>query len=178
MINNGNDTGISSSGGATPSIGARLRAARLNKGSSPADVAAATKLKVAFLEALESDRFAELPATFYTKSFIRMYGNHLGLDGAELAEEWSAQAIEPEEEEQGSGFTFGYHLTLMLNAVLRNKVTAVIVLVAIVLLISYCGRSERTERVPVASTASAATDQTIRDYQPVFDRNEPLPSLY
>jgi cytoskeletal protein RodZ len=160
-----------------PSIGQRLAGARQRKSVSLAEVSSAIKLKIAFLEALEHDRFGELPSSFYTRSFIRMYGNYLGLDGEALAEEWSSHDEEPEEAEHGRSLALGYHVTLLLNSALRHKITAVVVLVCIVLLIAYCGRSDREVTAPVVVPGAKADADFLRDYQPVFDRDEPLPTL-
>jgi cytoskeletal protein RodZ len=66
------------------SIGETLRSARQTRKQSLEDVARATKIKVDILEKLEADDFAALSAPMYTKGFIKMYADHLGLDSAGL----------------------------------------------------------------------------------------------
>jgi len=60
------------------SVGAYLRALRDAKHASLEDMARATRIGVAQLEALESDRFSELPASVFVKGFIRAYCHFLG----------------------------------------------------------------------------------------------------
>lgn len=68
----------------TESIGEILRVARHNKKASLEDAARATKIKFETLERLEADDFNALPAPTYTKGFLKLYAEYLGLDGAEI----------------------------------------------------------------------------------------------
>ena len=60
------------------SVGGYLRALRLGKQVSLEEMARATRVGFHQLEALEADRFAELPATVFVKGFIRAYCHFLG----------------------------------------------------------------------------------------------------
>jgi cytoskeletal protein RodZ len=68
------------------SIGETLRAARTNKKESLEDVSRATKIKIEVLAKLEADDFKPLGAAMYVKSFLKLYGDHLGLDGKAISE--------------------------------------------------------------------------------------------
>lgn len=68
------------------SIGETLRTARHEKKATLEDISRATKIKVDVLEKLESDDFKPLGAAMYVKSFIKLYGDHLGLDGKAISE--------------------------------------------------------------------------------------------
>jgi cytoskeletal protein RodZ len=57
-----------------------LRQARLDRGASLADVEAETRIRRKYLEALEAEDYSSLPATVYTRGFIRSYSRYLGLD--------------------------------------------------------------------------------------------------
>jgi len=70
------------------SIGQTLREARHTKMASLEDAARATKIKVEILEKLESDEFDQLAAPMYTKGFLRMYANYLGLDGQSVVDSY------------------------------------------------------------------------------------------
>jgi cytoskeleton protein RodZ len=59
------------------SPGSCLRALREKRQSSLADIARATRVAAYQLEALESDRFSELPAPVFVKGFIRAYCHFL-----------------------------------------------------------------------------------------------------
>ena len=63
-----------------PPLGAVLRAARESRGESLSEVARALKLSVRQLDAIEEERFAELPGPAFVKGFVRNYGRHLGVD--------------------------------------------------------------------------------------------------
>src|SRR3954447_18198618 len=67
-------------GGVMGSIGETLRQARIDKGVSIADAERATYIRRRYLEALEADDYAALPASVYTRGFIRTYAEYLGLD--------------------------------------------------------------------------------------------------
>lgn len=62
------------------SIGAALRAVRLDKGLALADLAEKTRVRKAYLEALEEMRLDALPSRPFTIGYIRAYATALGLD--------------------------------------------------------------------------------------------------
>jgi cytoskeletal protein RodZ len=64
----------------TDSIGETLREARHVKQASLEDASRATKIKLEILERLESDDFNALAAPMYTKGFLKLYAEYLGLD--------------------------------------------------------------------------------------------------
>lgn len=79
-------------------IGRLLRQAREQRGESMAEVEAATKIRVKYLEALESGNPEVIPGEVFIKGFLRTYGNYLGLDGPALVERYKvlcAQAAAP-----------------------------------------------------------------------------------
>jgi len=79
-------------------LGETLRAARQAKGASLEDVEALTKIRVRYVEALEEERFDELPNPVYVRGFLRNYALYLGLDPQEvLALYQPAPAAVPEE---------------------------------------------------------------------------------
>lgn len=68
------------------SVGATLRAARLERGEEPSTVAAKLKMRRDQLEAIEEGDFARLPGRTYAVGFIKAYARHLGLDAAALVQ--------------------------------------------------------------------------------------------
>src|SRR6266404_7902177 len=62
------------------SIGEILREARHNKRASLEDASRATRIKMDILEQLEADEFDKLAAPAYTKGFLKLYSEYLGLD--------------------------------------------------------------------------------------------------
>jgi cytoskeletal protein RodZ len=65
-----------SSGG----FGARLRDARERRGISLRQIANATKISVAVLEALERNDISKLPGGIFGRAFVRSYASEVGLD--------------------------------------------------------------------------------------------------
>lgn len=72
--------------GAMPTIGQKLEETRLSRGLSVEDVAHATRIHPNMILSIEEDDFSHFPSVAYAKSFIRKYGDHLGLDLAEAME--------------------------------------------------------------------------------------------
>jgi cytoskeletal protein RodZ len=69
-------------------LGQTLRAAREAKGLTLADAEEATRIRLRFLEALESGRQDDLPARVYAEGFLRNYAIFLGLSPQELLEQF------------------------------------------------------------------------------------------
>lgn len=70
-----------------------LASARLAAGLDIPDVAAATKIKPAHIEAIESGNTAGLPATPYAVGFVRVYAAYLGLDADAIAIEFRKEVL-------------------------------------------------------------------------------------
>ena len=64
----------------TLGIGPSLREARIRRGIGLDRVEAATRIRTRYLEAIEDDRWEELPAEAYAKGFLRTYASYLELD--------------------------------------------------------------------------------------------------
>ena len=75
-------------------VGAELRAARLRLGWRLPDVAAALRIRLPYLEAIEDGRLSDLPGNAYAVGFLRSYATMLGLDAAEVARRFRAEAQE------------------------------------------------------------------------------------
>lgn len=74
-----------------PPLGAVLRAAREMRGLSLSEVARALKLSIRQLEAIEQERFSELPGPAFVKGFVRNYGRYVGVDVEPMiAARWAA----------------------------------------------------------------------------------------
>lgn len=71
--------------------GARLRRARMRRGLDLDDLARVTKVKRTYLEYLEEERFAELPARVYVRGFVMGYAGCIGLDPRAVSEGYMAR---------------------------------------------------------------------------------------
>lgn len=75
-------------------VGADLRAARERLGWTLAGVAAHLRIRLPLLQAIEDGRIAGLPGNAYAVGFVRAYAQALGLDAAEVARRFRAEAAE------------------------------------------------------------------------------------
>ncbi len=87
-------TGAEAEGGAAVRVGSDLRAARERLGWTLPAIAAHLRIRLAYLEALEDGRIADLPAIAYAAGFLRTYAQALGLDPSEMGRRFRAEAAE------------------------------------------------------------------------------------
>src|ERR1044071_5746532 len=69
------------------SVGDTLRQERLRQHLELRQISAELKISPRMLEALENERFEQLPGGVFVKSFVRQYAHLLGLDADELVAE-------------------------------------------------------------------------------------------
>jgi transcriptional regulator with XRE-family HTH domain len=79
-------------------IGASLREARTRRGLSLDDVTSGLRLRERYVTALEEERWELMPAEAYTKGFLRMYAEFLGLNGTLYVDEYN-ERIAPHDDE-------------------------------------------------------------------------------
>ncbi|HLW61663.1 MAG TPA: RodZ domain-containing protein [bacterium] len=65
-------------------IGERLRSARQALGLSLEEIESVTRIRCAFLDALEREAFGDLPGPAYVRGFLRSYADYLGIPAEEL----------------------------------------------------------------------------------------------
>lgn len=64
-------------------VGEKIKEARIKKGFTVAEVARATKIRPAFLHAIENGSYQELPGGSYAHGFVKNYVDFLGLPSRE-----------------------------------------------------------------------------------------------
>ncbi len=69
-------------------LGERLRTERVQRGLSLSAVEQATRIRQKYIEGIEHDDYAEMPAPVYTRGFIRNYARFLNLDELEIVDEY------------------------------------------------------------------------------------------
>jgi cytoskeleton protein RodZ len=69
-------------------FGTRLKQVREQRGISQRQIAAATKISVAALEALERNDFSRLPGGIFSRAFVRAYALEVGLDPEATVQEF------------------------------------------------------------------------------------------
>jgi cytoskeletal protein RodZ len=77
-----------------PQVGQALREARTERGIDLSEIERVTQIRVKFLEAMEDDRWEELPAPAYARGFLSIYARYLGLDDQALLERYKT-TVEP-----------------------------------------------------------------------------------
>src|SRR3977135_4016434 len=79
-------------------IGASLREARTRRGLSLDDVTAGLRIRERYVTALEEERWELPPGEAYSKGFLRMYAEFLGLDGSLYVDEYNERVAAHAEE--------------------------------------------------------------------------------
>ena len=79
-------------------IGSSLHEARTRQNLSLEEMEQRTKVRAKYLRLLEDERFEQLPGHAYTKGFLQVYADALGLDGRLYVEEYNSRYIGGEDE--------------------------------------------------------------------------------
>jgi cytoskeletal protein RodZ len=80
-------------------IGSTLREARMRARIDISEVEARTKIRAKYLRAIENEEWDLLPGPVYAKSFLRTYGDFLGLDSRMLIDEFKRRYESPSDHE-------------------------------------------------------------------------------
>ncbi len=160
------------------SIGERLANARKAEGISYSKASNITKLKVAYLEALESNNFDVLPAPIYAKNFIKIYGNFLGMDGEALSRDFGKKSEAPKVIPEQPKVSFSYYVSMFFNAIIKNLFLAAAVSACIILFFLVFKSPKETEKFVVQKDIQPKDFiAELERYTPVYDSEEPLPIL-
>ena len=165
------------------SIGETLREARHAKRASLEDAARSTKIKLEILERLEADDFNALAAPMYTKGFLKLYAEYLGVDAPTVVDAYlksqgglrrQGLQVETEASFRAKGRR---ELQLPLASVVRvvGALTAAIV-------VCYLGARwwlNRKSAAPPSAPAAAKTATLPRvDFDAYYQpKNKPAPEL-
>lgn len=79
-------------------IGSSLREARTRQSLDFDEMEARTKVRAKYLRFLEEERFDQLPGHTYTKGFLRVYADALGLDGDLYVDEYNSRYVAGDDE--------------------------------------------------------------------------------
>jgi cytoskeletal protein RodZ len=80
-------------------IGSTLREARMRERIDISEVEARTKIRAKYLRAIENEEWDLLPGQVYAKSFLRTYGDFLGVDSRMLVDEFKRRYESPSDHE-------------------------------------------------------------------------------
>jgi cytoskeleton protein RodZ len=81
---------------AAADFGASLRQARERRGVTLHQIAAATRIPVVALEALERNEISRLPGGIFSRAFVRAYAREVGLDPERTVRDFLARFPEDE----------------------------------------------------------------------------------
>ncbi len=73
-------------------VGEALKAARLSLGLAPEDLSQVTRVRAAYIDALEAFRFDSLPARPFVVGYVRAYAQALGLEAEAVVARFHAEA--------------------------------------------------------------------------------------
>jgi hypothetical protein len=79
-------------------IGSSLREARTRQSLEFEEMELRTKVRAKYLRLLEEERFEQLPGHTYTKGFLRVYADGLGLDGQLYVDEYNSRFVAGDED--------------------------------------------------------------------------------
>jgi cytoskeleton protein RodZ len=137
------------------SVGPVLQEARRAKGVTLEQAAAATRIRVRSLAALEADRVAELPAPVYVRGYLRTYAAYLEIDAEPLVEAYEERVGRSE---RSLAIRPMSALTAAPNMVLTAPAAGAIGLVLLVLAFTgYVYRELESVRTPPPAPRLAAT---------------------
>ena len=170
-----------------PALGPQLKAGRERKGVPASQAAAATRMKVQTIEALEREDFARIPAPMYVKGFIKIYAEYLGLDPAPLLLDYQkrhappeqprpaavevlrspsgAKVLTPKADAQQGAAAWSVLLQRIPPPLLRRLPIAAGVLILLILAIAgarHCARRPRAAAVPEPATTPARTTTSVQ----------------
>lgn len=135
-----------------PTVGERLKAARVEKGLNLEDIAAQTRIPQRHLESIENAEWDKLPAPTYTVGFAKSYASSVGLDrteiGDQLREEMGGQRFASS---QAEVIEAADPARTMPKWLVIGAVIAVVVLIALMSWIN-----KRSLEQPASNTAAAA----------------------
>jgi cytoskeleton protein RodZ len=146
-----------------PSFGEKLRREREKRSITLDEISQSTKIGTRMLQALEEDRFSQLPGGIFNKGFVRAYAHHLGLDEDQtvadyLAASGDAPPVQPElpTEESVHGAEAGSDVS---RRQLPWGVFAAILLLAALVLSIWSQRQNKRESA--AAPAPPASQQPV-----------------
>jgi cytoskeleton protein RodZ len=144
-----------------PSVGQRLRTARLAQPLSLAQISAQLRIEQQFLLSLEQDRLDVFSAPVFAKGYLKQYGNLLGLDERDLIAQYYRQVDVPDVPVVG-------HKPIRLRDEDQIRHWIVSGLVLLGLAAGFVWWFSRTEPPP------ATTQQAVRETPPLVVPVEPV----
>ena len=131
-----------------PTLGEELRHRREQRGVTLAEIAEATRIGTRFLKAIETNNFSILPGGIFTRSFIRAYAKHVGMNEEEAIGLYLQQVADTSTEQSE------------VQPVVTAKGAAPV-------------EQSKKQAIPSVIPKPQLAPQTSRRYEPVAVRNTP-----
>ncbi|HZS28555.1 MAG TPA: RodZ domain-containing protein [Candidatus Angelobacter sp.] len=151
-------------------FGDRLRREREMRGITLDEISESTKISRRHLEALENERFDQLPGGVFAKGFVRAYAHFLGIDEDQAVADYSAASNEQPEPEDKFPLEIHEEPKRELNP-RRSRAPLVFAIAALVgVLVGYFfwlkSKPHGTEIAQSTHQAAATTETTPADVPP------------
>ena len=146
-------------------IGTTLREARIRARIDISEVEAGTKIRAKYLRAIENEEWDLLPGPVYVKSFLRTYGDFLGVDSRGLVDEYKRRYERPADQDLRPISARGRERERRRRRPRLGPVAAVVLVLAAVVAALFVvgslgGNSASTTTPPPATAASQSTSST------------------
>ncbi|HKO26475.1 MAG TPA: RodZ domain-containing protein [Solirubrobacteraceae bacterium] len=169
-------------------IGTTLREARIRARIDISEVEARTKIRAKYLRAIENEEWDLLPGPVYVKSFLRTYGDFLGVDSRLLVDEFKRRYERPADQDLRPISSLGRERERRRRRPRLGRVGVILVaLMAVAAALWFVGTlgngtstsTTSAPSTPVASGSStsstAATSHTTTAHKPPAKHNRPAP---
>ncbi len=147
-------------------IGTTLREARIRARIDIGEVEARTKIRAKYLRAIENEEWDLLPGPVYVKSFLRTYGDFLGVDSRALVDEYKRRYERPADQDMRPISSLGRERERRRRRPRLGPVAAVVlVLVVVGVALFFVGslsknNNNTSSTPPTASTSARNTTST------------------
>ncbi len=74
-------------------VGTRLQEARIASKRSLKHVVSALRIRLVYIQAIEEERYSDLPGSAYAIGFVRSYAEYLGLDHDQIVRDFRAETV-------------------------------------------------------------------------------------
>jgi cytoskeletal protein RodZ len=158
-------------------IGATLREARMRSRIDINEVETRTKIRAKYLRAIENEEWDLLPGPVYIKSFLRTYGDYLGLDSRMLVDEYKRRYERPSDHDLRPIATLGRERERAARGPLLPPWAVIgLVLVGLVVVLYIVGNNTNKSPAPTTSASTNGAHRPRRKPNPVVPVAPPAPT--
>src|SRR5215470_17905143 len=142
-------------------IGSTLREARMRARIDISEVEARTKIRAKYLRAMENEEWDLLPGPVYVKSFLRTYGDFLGVDTRGLVDEYKRRYERPADQDMRPIAPLGRERERKRRRSRFGRVAAVVVVLGVVVaalfVVGSLNNNNSTSTTTPPTTAASGT---------------------